>query len=156
MMIDASTRGERLGALRQRMRETQLDLVALAPSDNLRYVVGFSPVADERACMLLVTSRSALVLMPSLNAEQAVSEAPELELVTWDDDAGPVAALQGALKRVGGDSARQGAADPEMRADHLLLLQETSPDTTFVVASVAVAPLREVKSAVELRALQTA
>ena len=100
--MDPATRSMRIEALRQRMSDVGIDLVALAPSDNLRYVVGFSPVADERACMLLVTSRSALVLMPSLNAEQAVSEAPELELVTWDDDAGPVAALQGALKRVGG------------------------------------------------------
>ena len=154
--MDPATRSMRIDALRQRMSDVGIDLVALAPSDNLRYVMGFSPVADERACMLLVTSRSALVLMPSLNAEQAVSEAPEVELVTWDDDAGPVAALQGALKRVGGDSARRGAADPEMRADHLLLLQETTPDTSFVAASVAVAPLREVKSADELRELQAA
>ena len=154
--MDPATRRTRIDALRQRMSDVGIDLVALAPSDNLRYVVGFSPVSDERACMLLVTPGSALVLMPSLNAEQAASEAPELELVTWDDDAGPVAALRGALRRVGGDTARHGGADPEMRADHLLLLQETTPDTTFVAASVAVGPLRVVKSAEELRALQTA
>jgi Xaa-Pro aminopeptidase len=155
-MIDAVTRGERLGALRQRMGEAELDLVALAPSDNLRYVVGFSPFADERACMLLVTSESALVLMPSLNAEQAAAKAPELELVTWDDDAGPLDALRGMLERVGGAAARRTGVDPEMRADHLLLLQEAIPNTTFVTASVAVRPLREVKSAEELRLLQAA
>jgi len=37
-----------------------------------------------------------------------------------------------------------------------MLLQETIPDTTFVAASAAVGPLRELKSADELRALQTA
>jgi Xaa-Pro aminopeptidase len=138
------------------MGDVGIDLVALAPSDNFRYVVGFSPVADERACMLLVTPGSTLVLMPSLNAEQAVSEAPELELVTWADDEGPVAALREALRRVGGDTASLAGADPEMRADHLLLLQETIPGTRFVGASVAVGPLREVKSADELEILQTA
>ena len=45
--------------------------------------------------------------MPSLNAEQAAAQAPELELVTWDDDAGPVDALRGMLERVGGAAARR-------------------------------------------------
>lgn len=138
------------------MAEAGLDVVALAPTDNLRYVVGFAPFSDERACMLLVTRDSALVLMPSLNAEQAAAEASELELVTWDDDAGPVDALREALERGGGAAARNAAADPEMRADHLLLLQEAISDATFVSASVAVRPLREVKSARELELLQTA
>src|SRR2546430_9660711 len=96
-MIDATTRGERLEGLRHRMDAAGLDLVVLAPSDNLRYVVGFAPVYDERACMLLVTAESTGVLMPSLNAEQAAAEAPEFELVTWSDDAGPAEALRTTL-----------------------------------------------------------
>ena len=133
------------------MRDAEIELVALAPSDNFRYVVGFSPVADERACMLLVTFGAALVLMPSLNAEQAVAEAPELELVTWDDDAGPSAALREALARAGDDGVRRVGVDPEMRGDHLLLLQGAIPDAAFVTASAVVGPLREVKSADELQ-----
>ena len=155
-MIDAATRGERLLALRRRMGEAELDLVALAPSDNLRYLVGFSPFADERACMLLVTHDSALVLMPSLNAEQAAAKAPELELVTWNDDAGPEDALRGTLERVGGAAARRAGVDPEMRAEHFMLLQEVIPEATFVTASVVVRPLREVKSDEELRLLDAA
>ena len=98
-LIDAATREERLAGLRRRMGEAGLDLVALAPSDNLRYVLGFAPHYDERACMLLVTPASAAVLMPSLNAEQAAGDAPELELVTWSDDAGPTDALRGRSRR---------------------------------------------------------
>jgi Xaa-Pro aminopeptidase len=155
-MIDASTRGERLDSLRHRMGETGLDLVALAPSDNLRYLIGFAPMYDERACMLLVTSESAGVLIPSLNADQAAAEAPELDLVRWSDDAGPHDALRRTLAGVGGTRVRRAGVDPEMRADHLLLLQEAIPHTSFVTASVAVAPLREVKSESELRLLQAA
>ena len=155
-MIDAATRGERLESLRRRMDEAGLDLVALAPTDNLRYVVGFAPLYDERACMLLVTPGSAGVLMPSLNAEQAAAEAPELELVTWSDDAGPADALRSTLERVGANGARRAAVDGEMRADHLLLLQEAVGDASFVDASVAVRPLRELKSDDELRLLQAA
>ena len=154
--MDSATRSARIEALRRRMHDAGVDLVALAPTDNFRYVVGFSPVADERACMLLVTSDAALVLMPSLNAEQALAEAPDLELVTWADDAGPAAALQDALARAGGDAARRAGADPEMRGDHLLLLQAAIPDAAFVTASVVVGPLREVKSDDELSALQAA
>jgi Xaa-Pro aminopeptidase len=155
-MIDATTRSERLDGLRRQMREAGLDLVALAPSDSLRYLVGFAPRYDERACMLLVTRQAAGVLMPSLNAEQAAAEAPELELLTWSDDAGPGDALRDTLEQVGGAAARRGAVDPEMRAEHLLLLQGVIPDASFVDASVVVRPLREVKSDAELQALQAA
>ena len=138
------------------MGESGLDLVALAPSDNLRYVLGFAPHYDERACMLLVTPSSAAVLMPSLNAEQAAGDAPELELVTWSDDAGPADAMRRTLAQVGANGVGRAGIDPEMRADHLLLLQDASPDTSFVSADVAVRPLREVKSDGELRLLQAA
>jgi Xaa-Pro aminopeptidase len=154
--MDPMTRATRIAALRRRMHDAEIDLLALAPSDNFRYVVGFSPVADERACMLLITSGAALALMPSLNAEQAVAEAPELELVTWNDDAGPSAALREALARAGDGAVRRAGADPEMRADHLMLLQGAIPDAAFAAASVVVGPLREVKSDDELTALQAA
>ena len=38
--MDAATRSTRIEALRKRMGDAGIDLVALAPSDNLRYVVG--------------------------------------------------------------------------------------------------------------------
>jgi Xaa-Pro aminopeptidase len=138
------------------MDEAGLDLVALAPSDNLRYVAGFAPLYDERACMLLVTRGSAAVLMPGLNAEQSAAEAPELDLVTWSDDAGPVDALRRTLDRVGAAGALSAGVDPDMRAGHLLLLEQAIPAATFVDASVAVTSMREVKSADELRLLQAA
>jgi Xaa-Pro aminopeptidase len=155
-LIDEVTRRERLDGLREQMGEAGLDLVAVAPTDNLRYLVGFAPLYDERACMLLVTPQSAGVLMPSLNAEQAAAEAPELELVTWSDDAGPVDALRATLRRVGKSAVRRAGVDPEMRAEHLLLLQDAISGASFVNASVAVRPLREVKSEDELRVLQAA
>src|SRR3954447_26000406 len=138
------------------MDSAGLDLVALAPTDNLRYLVGLAPHPDERACMLLVTPSSEGVLMPSLNAEQASSEAPELELLTWDDDAGPEQSLRRTLAHVGANGARRAAVDPEMRADHLLLLQGAVPAASFVDATRVVGPMRIVKSAEELRLLQAA
>jgi Xaa-Pro aminopeptidase len=153
-VIAAETRAQRLDSLRGEMRRAGIDLAAIAPTDNIRYLLGFSPLGDERACMLLVTASRAAVLMPSLNAEQAAAEAPELELIRWSDDAGPADALRATLERVAGTSARRVAADPEMRADHLMLLQQTLPEATTVSATLVVGPLREAKDAGELAALQ--
>jgi Xaa-Pro aminopeptidase len=153
-VIAAETRTGRIDALRREMARSGIDLAAIAPSDNIRYLLGFSPKGDERACMLLVTATGTAVLMPSLNAEQAAAEAPELELVRWSDDAGPEAALRATLERVSGAAAHRVAADPEMRADHLMLLQETLPQAKTVTATLVVGPLREAKDDTELAALQ--
>jgi Xaa-Pro aminopeptidase len=153
-VIAAEVRAERLESLRGEMARSGVDLAAIAPTDNIRYLLGFSPMGDERACMLLVTATGAAVLMPSLNAEQAAAEAPELELIRWSDDAGPVDALRATLERVAGTSARRVAADPEMRADHLMLLQQTLPAAKTVTATLVIGPLREAKDAFELTVLQ--
>lgn len=153
-MIAEEIRTQRLEALRGEMARTGVDLAAIAPSDNIRYLLGFSPKGDERACMLLVTATGDAMLMPSLNAEQAAAEAPGLELFRWSDDAGPVEALRATLDRVAGTSARRVAADPEMRADHLMLLQETLPEAKTITATLVVGPLREAKDDAELTALQ--
>src|SRR3954471_22372160 len=152
--MDAATRARRFEALRGQMDAVGLDLVAVAPTDNIRYLLGFSPHPDERACMLLVTATAAAVLMPNLHAEDAAAKAPELELVRWSDDAGPAEALRATLERVAGTSAQRVAADPEMRADHLMLLQETLPAAKTLTATLVVGPLREVKDDDELTALQ--
>jgi Xaa-Pro aminopeptidase len=153
-MIDASIRGQRIDELRAEMRRAGVDLTAIAPSDNLVYLLGFAPLGDERACMLLVTPDGSAVVMPSLNAEQAAAEAPGLQMLRWADDQGPEAALTAAIERVSAGSAKRMAADPEMRADHLLLLQAALPEATTVSAAVVMGPLREAKGADELALLQ--
>jgi Xaa-Pro aminopeptidase len=153
---DAATRAQLLASLRGAMDGAGVELVALAPTDNLRYVLGFSPLADERACMLLVTGDSAVMLMPALNAEQASAAAPELALAVWSDDEGPTGALADAIAAAAAGGARRGAVDPEMRADHLLLLQQLIPGAALESATAVVGPLRAVKSAPELAALAAA
>jgi Xaa-Pro aminopeptidase len=154
-MSDAKSRAFRLDALTRQMSVAGIDLAAISPSDNMRYLLGFAPPGDERACMLLVSSSGVAVLMPSLNAQQVAAEAPELELVRWADDEGPEAALRATLERVGAVAATRAAADPEMRADHLLLLQEALPQTAVATATVLMSSLRETKDAGELAILQT-
>ena len=153
-MINQTTRATRLQALQAAMQQNGIELVAIAPTDSLRYMLGFSPQPDERACWLLVSESGAGMVMPSLNAEQTASEAPEIELFRWDDDAGAGGALTAALQRLSAGNAVTLAADPEMRADHLLMLQEALPYTRSVDAAMLISPLRAVKDASEIAALQ--
>lgn len=153
-MIDATTRAARLAALRDGMAGEGIALAAVAPTDNLLYLLGFAPHYDERACLLLVTAGGAAMLMPALNADEAAAHAPEIELVRWGDADGPEGALQAVIERVGATAAVRVAADPEMRADHLMLLQATLPGAGTVSATVVVGPLREAKGPEEIALLQ--
>jgi Xaa-Pro aminopeptidase len=153
-MIDASTRARRASALRERMASAGVDLVAVAPTDNLRYLLGFSPLPDERACMLLISAAGSAMVMPSLNAEQTASEAPEVELVRWSDHEGADGAIAAALDRIGAGAAATLAVDPEMRADHLLVLQRAVPGARTVNASGVISALRTVKDGSEIALLQ--
>jgi Xaa-Pro aminopeptidase len=144
----------RLAKLRESMALAGVGLTAIAPTDNLRWLLGFAPLYDERACALLVSAEGAAMLMPALNAEQTATRAPGLELMRWADEDGPGAALRDALAQVVA-SPVQGtfAADPQMRADHLLLLQDALAGTRTVDAGEVLWPLREVKDSDDLAIL---
>ena len=61
---------ERLNALQAKMAQQGVDLVAIAPTANMRYLTGFAPMMDERICTLLVGVTSIRFLVPELNADQ--------------------------------------------------------------------------------------
>jgi Xaa-Pro aminopeptidase len=152
--MSLSDRAEaRLARLRESMAGAGVGLTAIAPTDNLRWLLGFAPLYDERACALLVSGQGAAMLMPSLNAEQTAAHVPGVELVRWADEDGPREALRETLARVGSADGGVLAADPEMRADHLLLLQEALAGTRTVDAGDVLWPLREIKDAEELAVL---
>jgi Xaa-Pro aminopeptidase len=145
----------RLTRLRSSMADGGVALAAIAPTDNLRWLLGFAPLYDERACLLLVSADGVAMLMPALNAEQTAAHAPDVPLVRWADEDGPQDALREALQSAGSGSLDGGivAADPQMRADHLLLLQVALPQTRTIDAGAVLWPLREIKEAEELTIL---
>ncbi len=145
----------RLQRLRGAMAEAGVGVTAIAPTANLRWLLGFAPLYDERACALLVSAQDAAMLMPALNAEQTAAHAPGLSLVRWADEDGPGGALTDVLQRIGAAGAAGAlAADPEMRADHLLLLQGALGTRPTVDGGDVLWPLRELKDASELEVLQ--
>lgn len=134
------------------MRERSVDLLALAPSDSLRYALGFSPIPDERICILLVSQGQIALVMPTLNADQAAHAAPGLKMFTWTDGAEPAQALREGLASTGGAPGRV-AVDPKMRADVLLVLQGSLSGAEHVSADDVLSPIRMVKSPDELELL---
>lgn len=147
---------ERVAAVVSALAGARVDILAVAPSDSLSWLLGFSPVPDERLCLLLLSERGSAFVVPALNAEQSAEHAPAgLEFLAWADDEGFEKALQAGLSRVAVDGVRRVAADPLMRADHLLALQARVPgEPEYVSAEVVLRGLREIKSEQEVDLLK--
>lgn len=142
----------RLTHLQAAMRTANVDLVAIGPTANMRYLLGYVPHPDERLCLLLVSPETAGIVVPTLNAGDLAAHT-DLPLEQWPDAAGPDQALNRA---VSGLPVKRLAIDGTMRADFLLpLLAATTPQETITVEPL-LAPLRACKSAEEIEALALA
>ena len=143
----------RLDRVRQSMQEARIDLLAVAPGDDLRYLLGYTPHADERPCYLLLSRGGAAFVVPSLNAAQA-EQYVRLPLFTYTDAEGPAKALAAARFKAGEPSPRRLGVDDTMRADFVLTLEAAYPDARLTLGSEATAPVRMRKDADEIEALK--
>lgn len=144
---------ERLAALQARMREAGIDLAAIGPTANMRYLLGFAPHADERLCLLLIGTDAIRMVVPSLNQEEIAAHT-DVSLIAWADAEGPQGALRQALAAL--PAPRALAVDGAMRADTLLHLQALVAPQAVATVDALVAPLRQRKSAEEIEALARA
>lgn len=143
----------RLERVRRLMGERQMDLLAVAPGDDLRYLLGYSPHADERPCYLLVTGGGAAFVVPSLNAAQAEQHV-RLPAFAYTDAEAPAQAIAAARSRLGERAPRRLGVDDTMRADFVLTLQAAYPDARLALGSEVIAPVRMRKDAEEIEALK--
>jgi Xaa-Pro dipeptidase len=144
---------KRLNALQRRMQELQVDLVAVGPTANMRYLLGFLPHPDERLCLLLIERERARMVVPALNAEDIAAHTDQ-ELVSWADAEGPAQALGKVLPK--GNPPRMLAVDGAMRADFLIHLQNLAKPDKVIPLEGLIAPLRLHKSPDEIQALARA
>ncbi len=144
---------ERLTKLQSQLRTQGIDLAAIGPTANMRYLLGFAPHPDERVCLLLVTPSAVKLVVPALNKEEVVAHTENIEMVSWADVDGPPAALRQAL-----DAQKFSAVafDGGTRADFLMALQANVAGAKISSADVLIAPLRERKSADEIEILAQA
>lgn len=132
---------KRLAALRERIRATNTDLVAIAPGSHMDWLLGFHPHPDERPCLLLVSATKETFLMPVLNAE-GTREDTDISFHNWGDADGPDAALTAALTDIGATGTKKVALDETMRADFALLLLGALPGAEHAFTADTIGALR--------------
>jgi Xaa-Pro aminopeptidase len=153
MTSDSTSLQTRLDRLRRALDDASVDAIALSPSDNLRHTLGFSPLADERFCVLLVTASAEAFVVPQLNADQTEAAVPGLPVFRWNDEDRADLALAQALARVDSGRLSRVAVDPEMRAEALLALLDAAPTLTAVNGAAVMRSVREIKEPDEIDAL---
>src|SRR5207302_9969022 len=148
-----SERAGRIARVRSRMGELEVDALLLSVGPDLPYLVGYEAMPLERLTMLVLPrSADARLVVPRLEAPR-VTRRPDLyELVPWDETDDPIA----IVARIVGSGTARAAIGDHTWARFVLDLQRALPATTFVRASDVTAPIRMVKDADEIAALQRA
>lgn len=148
----------RLEAGRQALRRLGADAVLVAPGDTMRYLLGFTPVADERPCLLAITHAETGLFVPQLNEEQfrralGPEGAGGLVWMVWSDDQDPGVRIGEFLHRLGVHKTKRVAVDGRMPAATLLpVLRRVGGE--FVDLGPALEPFRAVKDRQEAERLQ--
>lgn len=146
---------ERLRRLQAQMVASGVDLVAIGPTANMRYLLGFMPLALKRLCVLLVSREANRLIAGKLNAVELEAHTG-MEAVPWTDEDGPYPTVAKELKALGVSQDNVVAFDDGMRADALLLLQEAVNPRKSLTASPLLDALRICKTETEIEALARA
>jgi Xaa-Pro aminopeptidase len=148
--MDFAGRADRV---RRLMTEHKIDVLAVSPGDDLRYLLGYSPTADERPCYFMIAEAGTAFVVPSLNAAQAEGHV-RVPMFTYTDADGPAKAIAAARSALGGGAPRRLGVGDTMRADFVLALQAAYPNARLALASEAIAPVRMRKEPDEIEALK--
>lgn len=150
-MIDYAARRKKVQAA---LTEKEIDLLAVGPSENMTYLLGFHTHADERPCLFMLSPNKNGFLMPALNAEDS-KQKTKLPMATWADAAGPEKALAKLGEKLGFKEVKKVALDETMRTDFsLLMLGHLPKRAKALVASDVLADSRMRKDAEEIKLLQ--
>lgn len=143
----------RLTRLREKMRDTDTDLLAVGPTSHLAWLTGLDPHGDERPVLLLITLDHAEFLMPALNAD-SVRQHTNLPFTCWKDADGPHGALDQILTRCALPDAPKVALDEMMRSDFSFLLLGKLAGAAHGFLHDTLGALRKVKEPAEYAALK--
>ena len=141
---------ERVQRARSAMETHGVDCLLVGVGSDLRYLCGYEGAPSERLTMLVVPrDDEPTLLVPQLEAAR-VGQGP-FRLRPWIETEDPVATV---ATRAGRPTVA--AIGDTTWSVFLLQLLALLPATTFVPASVVIAPLRAIKSPAEIEALRIA
>ena len=147
---------KRLSRVRTAMHENGLDTLILTPGAAMRYLSGFSEPGSRFLALVVPDDQPWLFVTPALNAGQArQNPAGVADIRVWDDAQGWETLLASLSKDLMLDIGIVGL-DDDMPARFSLRIGELMPTALLKLAGAALAPLRAVKDALELAALQRA
>ena len=142
----------RIARVRALMSEKNVDSLILSVGHDLPYLTGYQAMPLERLTLLIVPRDGmASMLIPRLEAPRVVEMSSVFTLVPWNETDDPVAM---AARLIG--AARTIAVGDQMWARFLVELLAHIPHATYLRAVDIVGPLRRVKDAAEIAALQRA
>ena len=131
----------KINSVRDRMRDNNVDLVALGPGTHMNWLLGFNPYPDERPCMLLIGKQKEAFLMPSVN-EEGMRSKTDIPMRCWNDENGPDKALSEVLEFTGSSDAKHIAIDEAMRSHFALILLESLSNPSYEFTNSTVGALR--------------
>jgi Xaa-Pro aminopeptidase len=126
----------------------------VAPSPDLRYLIGYEPMPLERPTLLVIDAAGgATLIVPELERPLAATApgADLLELVAWRDDEDPYTRIAAYVP--GGGTVFVG---DRIWGSHVLALQRALPGAAWGSAAPIVGAMRARKDAAELDALRRA
>lgn len=142
----------RLERARVRMTALGVDVLLLSVGPDLPYLTGYTAMPLERLTMLVVSrAGDAVLVVPELEAPRVVEQPGVFTIEPWGETDDPVARVVAHAR----GAAAVGIGDHTW-ARFVLALEEAMPDARFRAASAVTAPLRMVKDADEIDALQRA
>lgn len=140
----------------RRLREADVDALALFPSQNLFYLTGFQEEPGERHLLLFVPSEGDPVfLAPALYEDQLREESWIAAVETYTDEEGARPRLASRLDDLGLQGGHL-LVDDTMHARFTQDLRDLLPSATFGLASEVLAEMRAGKDAHELDAMRAA
>ena len=149
---------QRLRRLARAQQEGRVDLMAIVPGANLRYLTGLEMHLSERITLALfpVEARPLLILphLEALGAEQSLET--DISLYTYSDQEGPEPAFQRAADDLDLKGKTIGAEHLRMRVLELRRLEGHAPDSEFVDGEDLISRLRIIKDDEEIEAMRRA
>ena len=147
------TYSARVERVRARMDELGVDALLLSVGPDLPYLTGYEAMPLERLTMLVLPREGdAHLVVPRLEAPRVEPRPDLFEIVSWEETDDPIAIVAHLVD----PRAKRIAIGDHMWARFVLDLQWALSSVAFERATAVVGPVRMVKDADEIAALQRA
>jgi len=152
------TYANRLHNLARAQQDSHVDLVAIVPGANLRYLTGLQMHTSERITLaLLPADGQPVFVLPVLEAPRAEANLGiEASLYAYTDEQGPGPAFRQMAGDLDLEAKVFGVEHLQMRVLELRRLEKHAPNARFVDAQPLLSGLRIIKDKEEIEALRRA